>query len=163
MTNKGFTLLEALAVMTITVLLIVAGIPSYLTFQKNNEANGIATALNASLRLARAEALKRGLTIAVCNGDFVTSATPSPTCKNGSNWDEGWVVRTNATPIENLQTFKISGASIVLASTPVVRFNSTGFPQTTYSFRVAPVGCSKGKAIEVNLSGAIEMTTIDCQ
>lgn len=86
----GFTLLELVIVISIAMILVSVGIPSY---QQVSEQNKLATETNnflVSLNLARSESVKRSRQVAVCK-----SADPmasSPACVSSGGWEQGWVV-----------------------------------------------------------------------
>lgn len=62
----GFTIIELMAVIAIVALLVTAVLPGYQNFVRNNQAFIMASRLESSLRLAQAEAIKRGIPVTVC-------------------------------------------------------------------------------------------------
>jgi type IV fimbrial biogenesis protein FimT len=85
---SGFTLLEAMFVVSIAAIILAVGVPSMSEFARNNRMTGAANDMLAALYLARAEAIKLHAPAVMC-----FSANPNglnPTC-NGSPQD-GWIV-----------------------------------------------------------------------
>lgn len=89
--QPGFTLVEAMVVLAITVVL--AGLAAPATRQWSARA-GVADAVEAfmaSITFARAEALRRGLAVTMCRSVAVEAAGP-PECSDAENWAAGWIV-----------------------------------------------------------------------
>lgn len=85
--EAGFTLIELMVGLTVLVMLITIGIPSFFNMIRNSrlatQTNEVVTGLN----LARSEAVKRGLPVSLCvSSDQVACDTSSP------NWADGWIM-----------------------------------------------------------------------
>lgn len=88
--TSGFTLIEALVVIAITAILVAVGIPSFRTFTAGRSVDSHVAELSGALRLARAEAIKRGAPVTVCQ-----TADPNadpPACANAADWSTGWLI-----------------------------------------------------------------------
>lgn len=99
--NYGFTVVEIMLVVAIIALLMTAAVPSLESMLRNNQSMSIASKLVASLRLAKAEAIKRGIPVTVCpiNPAFTVSAAFNEAveqwpCQNSTNWT-AWKVMTD--------------------------------------------------------------------
>lgn len=102
-TNKklsSFTVVETMVVIVIASILIISAIPNLSTMLRNNQANIAAGKLLASLNLAKAEAIKEGIPVSICQVDlssaFSTSSAPTETaqqyaCGTSTTWDS-WKV-----------------------------------------------------------------------
>lgn len=61
--SSGFTLIELMIGLTITVLLLLQGVPSFTTFLRNSEIRSTAESIANGVRAARAEASRRNLPV----------------------------------------------------------------------------------------------------
>ncbi len=90
----AFTIVEMMVVVAIVALLITAAIPSYENLLRNTQSMTIASNLAASLRLAKSEAIKRGLPVTVCpiSNSFTVSVAFNeaveqwPCITNSTDW-----------------------------------------------------------------------------
>jgi type IV fimbrial biogenesis protein FimT len=83
---SGYTLIEMLMTIAVAAILMGLAIPS---FRYITNANRIASELNGllgDLQLARAEAIKEGRTVSVCQ------SSDGATCTNSTGWQGGWIV-----------------------------------------------------------------------
>lgn len=96
--KRAFTIIELMVVVAISALLAISAIPGYQNFVQNNASLSIASRLTASLRLARTEAIKRGIPVTICpiantfnpTAAFNESIEQWP-CQNTATWD-AWKV-----------------------------------------------------------------------
>ena len=87
---KGFTLIELMAALAILALLLLLGVPSFITFLRNSEIRSTAESIINGLRSASAEATRRNARIAFTftgtNGSWQIKAINDPAtdteCKN---------------------------------------------------------------------------------
>jgi len=86
----GFTLLEALIVVSITATLLTLGIPSFRDFLASRAVTAQISDLAGSIRLARTEAIKRGIPVTLCCSENPQAA--APTCTAGADWSSGWLM-----------------------------------------------------------------------
>lgn len=84
-TQHGFTILELMAIVAITGILLTVGLPSFQTLMFNNRITSQLNQLSSSLALARSEAVKLNRTVVVCPSTTGTDCTP------GVDWDVGWI------------------------------------------------------------------------
>ena len=83
--QQGLSLIELLITMTIAVILLAVGVPSFIEFTTSNTASSYANDLLADLNYARSEAITRGSWVVVCKGATATNCTTG-------NWEDGWKV-----------------------------------------------------------------------
>ncbi|PPE67169.1 GspH/FimT family pseudopilin [Caldimonas caldifontis] len=88
--SSGFTLIEALVVIALAAILVAVGVPSFRSFTANRAVSAHVSDLASALRLARTEAIKRGIPVTVCRTGDANAA--QPTCSNGGDWSSGWLV-----------------------------------------------------------------------
>lgn len=83
--QRGITLMEMLITMTIAVILLTVGVPSFIDMVAANKASGYANDLLSDINLARSEAITRGNRVVICKGPTGTGCTTG-------NWEDGWKV-----------------------------------------------------------------------
>lgn len=92
--SAGFTLVELMVVVAIVAVLAAVGAPSFRDMLLNQRLATAAQGFNSALGFARTEAIQRGQGVEV-------------TALGGSDWSEGWVVRTSSD--ESPQTLRRFG------------------------------------------------------
>jgi type IV fimbrial biogenesis protein FimT len=88
--NLGFTLIEMLVAVAVTVILATIAIPSFRNASLSSQLRSAANDFIASANFARSEAIKRGAAVTMC-----VSADGS-TCIAG-RWEQGWIVLSSTT------------------------------------------------------------------
>jgi type IV fimbrial biogenesis protein FimT len=127
----GYTMIEMLMTMAIAAILLSIAIPS---FRYVTNANRIASELNGllgDLQFARAEAIKEGRTVTVCQ------SSDGATCTNSTSWQGGWIVFSDPTNVGVYDAGEIylrkqkpfSGTDTFVASqgVAVITFNREGY------------------------------------
>lgn len=88
LSDRGVTVIELAVAMVVLGILVAAAIPSFVQLLRDAERTTVLSELTASLNLARAEALGRGVPVSVCRSADAAS------CSSGT-WAEGWLVFIN--------------------------------------------------------------------
>lgn len=89
---SGVTLVELLVTLSIMAVLTAIAIPSFSGLAQNLALSGQVNSMNADIRYARSEAMKRGVNVTLCvSPDPLAS---SPTC-SGNDWRTGWIIFVN--------------------------------------------------------------------
>lgn len=83
----GFTFIELVITLVILGILTAMGVPAYTQFVRDSRRAGVLNEFSAALNLARSEAVKRGVPVAVCR------TADGANC--GGNWSGGWLVFVN--------------------------------------------------------------------
>ena len=140
-TQTGFTLIEALLVVTILAVLAAAALPDLRLFMASQIVKTPASDLYASLILARSEAIKRNAAI-----DVVPAAT---------DWAKGWEVRSGATKLRTQDgyTTRVSISSSVAGT---VTYGANGRLSTSATnFKVLVPGEPKARmrCVSVDVTG----------
>jgi type IV fimbrial biogenesis protein FimT len=87
--TAGFTLIETIIAVAIMAILVTVAAPSFTKLMSSVRVTGQANDLFADLLLARSEAVKRDVQVAVC-------ASANGTDCDGTDWAAGWVVIVDA-------------------------------------------------------------------
>jgi type IV fimbrial biogenesis protein FimT len=92
---RGFTLIEALVVITISAILLAVGVPMFNGTIASMRASEAANSLVASLEVARVEAIRRGIPVTLCRVPSAASTACDSAASGGyagDDWGVGWVV-----------------------------------------------------------------------
>lgn len=84
--SSGFTLLEALVVMTLLAVLTGIAAPAMIRLRQEQRMQGVAEALLNSLMLARIEAMRHQQRVTVC------ARAAQERCAPAGPWTPGWIV-----------------------------------------------------------------------
>lgn len=90
--HSGFTLLELMILIAIIGVVTTIGVPSYRSMLVTNEIVDTVNSLQASMKLARSEAVSRGKNAIVCSSVNSDSAGAATCSQVDGNWDQGWIV-----------------------------------------------------------------------
>jgi type IV fimbrial biogenesis protein FimT len=85
-TTRGFTLLEMLVVMIITVVLVGIAVPSLAGAMNSIRLSSASNSFLSYLHLARSEAIKRNSRVALCK------SADSLSCTATGGWDQGLII-----------------------------------------------------------------------
>ncbi|MGD9983120.1 MAG: GspH/FimT family pseudopilin [Porticoccaceae bacterium] len=86
--SAGFTIIELAVTLVVLAVLVAVAVPSFTRLLLDAHRATVLSELTAALNLARAEALGRGLPVAVCRSSDAASCGSGP-------WEEGWLVFVN--------------------------------------------------------------------
>jgi type IV fimbrial biogenesis protein FimT len=161
----GFTLVEALTVITIVAILMALGVPSYQYVTNVNRISGEVNALLGDMQYARSEAIKEGQTVSVCSSNNPTSATP--TCSGSISWQSGWIVFSdvngdgqfngNDVVLRAQRAFPLGDTFNANNGTKFVTFNREGFAQipnkVTVALHAAVPNNSSTRCLQITIVG----------
>ena len=85
--DSGYTLVEVLVAMTVVSILAAIAIPSFKYVTTSNRITTEVNTLLGDMQFARAEAIKEGRSVTVCEANNTYSA-----CGGSVNWHNGWIV-----------------------------------------------------------------------
>ena len=181
-TQSAFTLMELMVVLSIASVILMIAIPNVQSFIKNNRMTGAANDLLTSFALARNEAIKRQVPVAVCASTNPKTATPD--CATGTF--ASWIVFVDT----NNNGLHDAGEDVISAHDPldpvistgadnayIVSYAATGFAQTAPGGRAATtqvamcddrhntatMGSSQlsaARAVTINATGRARVTRI---
>lgn len=96
----GFTLIELMVTLAVTVVVLVLGIPAFQTLNNNSARTTRLNEMVGSLQLARNEAVKNGDSVSICRREKdSTTACAGSACDDSTGnycWQEGWLIFTDA-------------------------------------------------------------------
>jgi len=125
----GFTMIEMLMTIAIAAILMGIAIPSFRYITNSNRIASELNGLLGDLQLARAEAIKEGRFVTVCESD------DGANCSNSPNWQNGWIVFSDLTNVgvwDAGETYirkqkRFSGTDSFTAAQSVITFNREGY------------------------------------
>lgn len=159
---RGFTMIEMLMTIAIAAILTTIAIPSFRYITNSNRIASELNGLLGDLQLARAEAIKEGRTVTVCQSN------DGATCTNSTSWQGGWIVFSD--PI-NVGVYDLgetylrkqkpfSGTDTFVASNNVsaISFNREGYAVGMANGTLLTLHDSSGnnawtRCLSINLSG----------
>lgn len=147
--GRGFSLIEMMVTLTISAVLLALAVPSLRRLITSRAVVSQAEALAGSLRLARSEAMKRGMAVSVCASHDTEAAQPA--CADDNRWHTGWLVFTD----EALDGSLDDGDHLLKLQSPVTAVKSLLGPQGAVSFH--PNGLSaNGEAPSFTVSPQLD-------
>lgn len=88
--SPGFTLIEMMVTLLIASILLGVAAPGMVQLLEQNRMQTAADSLFTSLMFTRSEALSRNQIVVMCKSSSGTA------CTAGAQWDQGWLVYTDA-------------------------------------------------------------------
>lgn len=131
--SLGFTLIEVMIVVIILGVVLALAIPSYTGAVNGSRLTGTANELLASLKQARAEAIRRNQRVVVCPSVNGTSCA--------TNWSQGWLVFEDA----NRDDAVSGGEEVISVATPTAGTQVLPSPAIsgTHRIRYSPDGFAR--------------------
>jgi type IV fimbrial biogenesis protein FimT len=150
----GFTLVELMVTLSVAVILISIGVPSFQQTIANNRAASGANELLGALQLARSEAVRLNSNVTLC------ASTNGTTCTGGGEWARGWIV-LHDDEILRVGAAMSSGVTI-LGPAGSLTYTNAGVA-TAAEFDLAVSGGSNPeRCIEVIVSGVSRVLQSAC-
>jgi type IV fimbrial biogenesis protein FimT len=149
--QRGFTLVEAITVMSIVAILAGVSASSFIWLNQTTQIRGAAFDLVADLDFARSEAVKR-------NDDVVVAPV------NGA-WANGWTVTAAGNVLRQRAAL---GAQVSFAAAPgTLTFDGAGRASlvTVGNFQLCPPdggGAQNGRTVRIDASGLSRSTKSNC-
>lgn len=153
---RGFTLMESIFALAIAGITLTIGVPSFTQTLETNRLSSQSNALVSALRLARSEAVRRGIPVSVCRTNELGNA-----CANdGGGWENGWlVVADDGSTISEMPA--LQGKRTLVGSsglTTSVAFSPLGEPSASGQFMLCELrNQGDAREIELNAIGRISV------
>ena len=147
---SGFTLIELLVTITIAAILLSIAVPSFRDAALGSRLSNIANDLNASVQLARSEAIKRNAPVTLC------TSTDGLACDVSDDWEQGWIVLAGAEVLQYQQAISEGFKVARTAGTGAMVFQPIGVGATAATFTVCredPVG-KQERRVTVSATGS---------
>jgi type IV fimbrial biogenesis protein FimT len=90
--TSGFTLIEALVVLSIIAVLLSLAAPSFKSMIQSNNMTSTVNGFLADMRFARSEAIRRGGNVVICRSDSPEAANPICSTNLLIGWESGWII-----------------------------------------------------------------------
>ena len=141
---------ELMAVVAIIGILTALAAPSFSEMIKSQKIKSMATDLNASLALARSEAVKRNRNV-----------TMSPT--TAGSWQLGWQIADPDNAGSNIEV-QSAFAGVTATGPDDVTYRSSGRLQgaTVPEFNISAAGTTAQRCVSVDLSGRPYVKAVAC-
>jgi type IV fimbrial biogenesis protein FimT len=159
---RGFTLVELLIIMAITVVLLGVAVPAYNDMTLSSRLRAHANELVAGAVLARSEAIKRNSVVRMC------VSADGASCSAGG-WEQGWLVfhdvndngAINAGETMLLRQKAATSGFKINGTVSSVRFQRTGVGSTAATLTVCRATPSVGgqeRVVNVTATGRASIT-----
>ena len=149
-TQRGFTLIELMVVVSILAIILTAAAPSFRAFLEGQQVKALAYDLTTDLLLARSEALKRNVNVAIA--------------RSGADWSGGWTTATAATN-ERISTRNASAHTVAISGAPAaITFDVNGrvsSPAAEVRITIGS-GSAASRCVELGLSGRARSSLGEC-
>lgn len=155
---QGFTLIELMVTITVLGILIALAAPSFSKMLQDNRMITIASELQSSLQLARAEAIKRKADVQLCK----SNSDASDCSASGTDWQGGWLIRSADGVIKVWD--KAQGTTTLSGPSSGITFRGSGLTSTTSqsTWTAAYSGCTQNRSITVSTTGRATLAKGNC-
>lgn len=147
--------------MAIAAILLALGVPAMQQFLADHAAAASADELAEGIRLARAEAMKRGLEVKICASKTTDQAEPSCSGGGDSDWLSGWLIVDANGKVLRVQGAMRSISSVDSNNESEVEFHANGLVKAgEETFTLTPVGdtgTERVRRVTVTIQGKVKV------
>jgi type IV fimbrial biogenesis protein FimT len=171
-TQSGFTLIELMVTLAVGIVVLALGLPAIMSMMSTNQAAGYANDLVGAMRLARSEAVKRGVSVTIC------ASNATQTACSGNDWNNGWIVFSddNANSVYDagetihrvwsIPTDQRPNLEFETSSPNAIRYTSSGAnaldAQTTFAFQKSDCHAAQARQITISRMGRPTLDLVTC-
>ena len=125
----GFTLIEAIVVLSILIILAAVVIPGMSGFIFDSRVSGNVNEFIGAITLARTEAVKRGTLVTICISS--NADQEAATCSGGGDWAAGWIIFQESSTSDPVGTRESTEPVILRRGTLVAGVTARANPATS--------------------------------
>ncbi|NTV09648.1 MAG: prepilin-type N-terminal cleavage/methylation domain-containing protein [Zoogloea sp.] len=153
---SGFTLLELMITVLIAAILGSLAMPSFQLMLANTRISSAAGDFSADLALARAEAMRRGVTVNVCGSSNATA------CNAG--WTSGWIVIDGNNALIRTHPALDTGYTVTASGNATIfAFRTSGYPDAARTWTLCRNGIgATGRTVTVSAAGRTSLANFVC-
>lgn len=161
--SGGFTLIELMITLALLAVVLSFGVPNMTQLIRSNQVINQTNSVLGGIQLARAEAVKRGVGMAVCG------SSDQATCDG--QWGQGWLVYEDSggsTSPTATTIVRVADGSAEVDNTSggVVRFDHQGLrrdtSESTVTIKRSACGSEKARQISVSIGGRAGSEKVSC-
>lgn len=170
--EQGFSLVELMVSVSLTLILLTVGIPSFQSLMLSLRGSTLADTLVTSINYARSEAILRNSSVTLCSANDAGTA-----CRAlAANWNTGWIaLDVSSGNVLRFWPIRLTGADVELQNNNANRLLYDSSGEAVLNNGVATVvgnirfnsqitGCTgtQRRQIDISLSGAIAVSRVNC-
>lgn len=161
--SGGFTLIELMVTLALVAIVLSFGVPNMTQLIRSNQVINQTNSVLGGIQLARAEAVKRGIGVAVCGSSDQVSCD--------GQWGQGWLVYedsdgASSPTANNIIRMATGSAEVNNTSGGVVRFDHQGLrretSESTVIIKRTACGAEKARQISIARGGRAASEKVAC-
>ena len=159
--SRAFTLIELMVTLAVLAIVISLAAPSFSNMLQENRLSALTNELQGALQLARSEAVKRRVNVAVCRSNADQSD-----CENGTDWAGGWLMMAND---EVLKVWDPAQGVTVTGPSTGVTFRGNGMttliPEEDEGWTITHSNCTgqQTRSLTVRATGSTTLAKGACE